>query len=239
MDGIWVFIGAGGGIGALVGLALMAPAIVPRLLGDSATNRADPARLAATVSLYEHLDEAHRKRLQKQASRFLKHVKLSADTGQVPPILATAIAGNACLLRLHAGADCYPGLRQLHLGNTAPQVTHKRVDLNWSDVQNAMGGKRNPVVRAFAQILRDTPTGSPKHQSAAQYPEKWQRQFNAVRDEITIAESPVFKNFSHDEDADFFLSACEAYFQQGAKLSQQHPALYSLLHEYFGVPSAT
>lgn len=236
MDGIWVFIGAGGGIGALVGLAVMAPAILPRLFGGK--KNVEPSRLRATVIAYAELNEKQRKRLQEHTSHFLKKVKMHADDGNLPPILATAIAGNACLLRLHSKADCYPALREIHVGGAATNVSAKRVDLNWSEVQSAMGGKRNPVVRAFAQILQETPGGSRTNNPGTDAPEKWQREFNAERATIDAAQSPVLVDYGQDSTEDFFLSACEAYFQQGTELLREHPRLYGLLHGYFGIHTA-
>ena len=154
MDGIWVFVAAGGGIGALVGLALLAPAILPRLFGSKNKATAEPDRLQATVRLYEQLDKDEQARLKTQTILFLKKKKLSAEGGKLPPILAAAIAGNACLLRLQPKADCYPDLREVVLTEGATQISKKRIALNWSEVQNGLGSPRNPVVRAFAQILR-------------------------------------------------------------------------------------
>lgn len=236
MDGIWVFIGAGGGIGALAGLVVLAPAILPRLF--TSKQKVEPDRLAATVTAYAELTEKQRSRLQAQTAQFLKKIKMRADDGKLPPILATAIAGNACLLRLHPSADCYPTVRQIHVGNTTTRVSAERIDLNWSEVQNATGGKRNPTVRACAQVLRDTPIGSRRNNPAMATPEKWQREFNTQREAIDATKSPVFADYGQDTPEDFFLSACEAYFQQGTELIRQHPRLYALLQEYFGVHSA-
>lgn len=73
-------------------------------------------------------------------------------------------------------------------------------------------------------------------QGAAAYPQKWWRQWQAEQAKIDFAASPLLAACAGGADA--FPLASEAFFQCGVTLARAHPALYTLLCEFYAVDPA-
>lgn len=232
MDGLVVFLAAGAAIGAVVGgVGFMVIALIGRRRGA----RPDADRLANTVPAYPCLDDSMQRRLETQVQRFLKQKRIKADKS-VPDIMRIAVAGNACMLRLREKDDCFPALREVIIDGESDLP--RRMGVDWAELQDAIaGGKHNPVVRGCAHILTATRSGNKTRKNTTRCPdEAWWHRFQAERDSVVPADSPL--SGTGDNDADIFIAACEAFFQQGDVLAHHHHGIYTLLSEFFGIETA-
>ncbi|MEQ8799531.1 MAG: zinc-dependent peptidase [Salinisphaeraceae bacterium] len=230
MNGALVFIAAGAGIAALGVVLFFAPVVIARRRRAPGV---DNERLAATVRAFSRLTPAERKRLATLVRLFLKRKRFTAGGQTVPDIIRLAVAGNACLLRLGRDADCFPDVREVALdGEDNPPA---RIGLTWIDVEDAMSGSpRNPVVRAFAARLADQRTAHPRNRCAAEYPEKWWRQFIALATDHATREALPALAGAETPDA-LFLGASEMFFQSPDALAADHQPMYRLMTEFYGV----
>ena len=57
--------------------------------------------------------------------------------------------------------------------------------------------------------------------------------------DVPEGQQPLFSDYALSAPAEFFASACEVFFEQGAALQQQHPALYQELARYFRTDTAS
>ncbi|MDT0617194.1 zinc-dependent peptidase [Salinisphaera sp. P385] len=230
MNGALVFIAAGAGIAALGVVLFFVPVVIARRRRAPGV---DNERLAATVHAFSRLTPAERKRLATRVRLFLKRKRFTASGQTVPDIIRLAVAGNACLLRLGRDADCFPDVREVALDDADDPPA--RIGLAWIDVEDAMSGSpRNPVIRAFAARLADQRTAHPRNRCAAEYPEKWWRQFTAVATDRTTREALPTLADTDIPDA-LFLGASEMFFQSPDVLANAHDPLYRLMTEFYGV----
>lgn len=230
MNGALVFIAAGAGLAALGVALFFAPVLIARRRRGPGI---DSERLATTVGAFPRLTPAEQQRLAGQVRTFLRHKRFTASGQAVPDIIRLAVAGNACLLRLGKGADCFPDVREVALdGEDDPPA---RVGLAWTGVEDAMSrSPANPVIRAFAARLADQRTAQAHNRCAAPYPEKWWRQFTALgADHHNRDTMPALA--AADTPEALFLSASEAFFQSPDALAEAHEPLYRLMAEFYGV----
>ncbi len=230
MNGALIFIAAGAGIAALGVALFFAPVLVARRRHAPGV---DNERLAATVPAFASLPAGAQKRLAIQVRLFLKRKRFTAGGQTVPDIIRLAVAGNACLLRLGRDADCFPDVREVALdGEDDPPA---RIGLAWIEVEDAMSGSpRNPVIRAFAARLADQRTSQMRNRCAAEYPEKWWRQFNALATDRATREALPALAEAETPDA-LFLDASEMFFQSPDVLANAHATLYRMMTEFYGV----
>ncbi|MDT0634505.1 zinc-dependent peptidase [Spectribacter hydrogenooxidans] len=230
MNGALVFIAAGAGLAALGVVLFFAPVLIARRRHGPGI---DSERLAATVGAFPRLTTAEQRRLATQVRGFLRHKRFTASGQAVPDIIRLAVAGNACLLRLGKDADCFPDVREIALegGDDPPS----RVGLAWTAVEDAMSrSPANPVIRAFAARLADQRTAHPRNRCAAEYPEKWWRQFNALATDRAAREALPALAGAETPDA-LFLDTSEMFFQSPDVLANAHNPLYRLMTEFYGV----
>ncbi|MDN5938119.1 MAG: zinc-dependent peptidase [Salinisphaera sp.] len=222
MNGLVVFLTAGAGIGALCVIVVSIPALFAgRRRGKHTT--VDQAHLRATVPVYQALDADQRQRLEQQARRFLRQKKIRTTDSSPAAIMPAAVAGNACMLRLAPGADCYPMLREVVLDGEAEPPG--RLAVGWNDLYDAIaGGPRNPLAAACAELLL---ADARKGQDNAQW---WQR-WHTAQAAFDPGASPLL--CVPGNQPALFVCATEAFFQRGATLAQDHRELYELLSEYY------
>lgn len=229
MNGLIVFLVAGAGIGAVVGIVGV---VLIALIARGGGSHVDTDRLANTVPIYPFLDPAAQQRLEHQVERFLKQKTIQASY-RVAEIMRVAIAGNACMMRLHEDDDCFPDLREVALdGESNPP---RRIGADWGELEDAFtGGHHNPVVRGCAGLLMASRDENKPAKQRTRCPDPaW---WNRFHDEI---EQNPDASILQASGSDHFVTACEAYFQQGNALAHQHPGVYRLMCEFFGVETAT
>jgi len=234
IDGQWVFLGAGGAIGAIVSLVVFLPWILPRLTsGRYRFGRDDEQRLAATLPTYSALGDRERKRLHRLVRDFLGRVTFKSAAGEVPAIMRVGIAGHACSLRLHGRRAAFPELHRVWLDGPARKNSRRCQVVAEREAQLAMGGAAgNPIVRAFAARLY--PRLSRRRYAPANWLDRW---FDNVSP-AALAGQPPFDTLEHTTHQATFLTACETYLQRAPDLAQPHPALFSLLQELLIVDPA-
>jgi hypothetical protein len=234
INGQWIFLGAGGAIGAVVALIVLLPLILPRLTaGRYRFSRDDEERLAATLPVYAALGKTERKRLHKRVRDFLGRVTFKSAAGNVPAILRVGIAGHACSLRLYGRRPAFPELRRVWLDGPARKNSRRCQVLIEREAQLAMGGEAdNSIIRAFAARLY--PRLSRRAYAPTGWLDRWFDQVNPA----ALAQQPPFDTLEQQTHQAAFLTACETYMQRTTDLEQRHPALFALLQELLIVDPA-
>lgn len=221
LDGKWVFVGAGGGIGAVVGLILFLPWILPRLAGRQYRfSRDDHDRLAAALPAFAAMDSKQRKRLVRLVREFLGRVRFRSRGGPVTPIMRVGIAGHACSLRLYGRRPAYPKLKTLWLDAPNKRATHRVAVLDERAAQLGRGGDReNVIVRQFAQRL------FPDLKKRRYAPSGWRA------DWLTLSSGDA-------SPPETFARCCEMYMQDSQTLAETRPDSYALLKQLLLVDPA-
>jgi len=218
--------------------------------------------LDTRIPLLRLLKPEQRRRYERHVRDFIADVRFIGCNGLVVnDDMRVLIAGLACLLILRPDAHVFRGLqsvlvypsafwvRQPHADefgvvSDSPQLRAgeswrgQRVVLSWEDVQAALGGARhNVVAHEFAHQLDDENPGSPGAPRLADYGQ-WSKVMQAEYDRLHDEPSAVLDDYGLEGPQEFFAVATEAYFQIGAALRQEHPKLYTLLRDYYGVDTA-
>ena len=117
-----------------------------------------------------------------------------------------------------------------------------QVLLSWADVAAGAanpGDGHNVVVHEFAHQLdqaKGFANGAPLLSSKAAYAQ-WsrvmQREFDALRERVARGEPGLLDGYGATDPAEFFAVASEVFFERGAELAWQHPALYEQLSRYY------
>lgn len=123
-----------------------------------------------------------------------------------------------------------------------------QVILSWADVVHGAAvpnDGRNVVVHEFAHQLdqvKGAANGAPPLPTGADR-ERWSRvmqaEYDALRQRLSWGEpAGLLDPYAATDPAEFFAVASEVFFEQGAELAVQHPALYAELARYYRVDSA-
>jgi Mlc titration factor MtfA (ptsG expression regulator) len=257
--GLWIFLGAMALIlGPLFALRRSIGASGPPPLPEDWQTRLDALPHAVL------LDEAQRQRWRREVEAFWKRVRfIGCDDFWVTAEVRLTVAGYACLLRLKAPEGVpYPRLKSVLIypepflvPQTEPDENGlvydepveqigeswdgERVILSWADVEAALKGDEvNVLVHEFAHQLDDESedaSGAPPWRDA----ERWARVMEAEFHRLRRHRRPrVLDPYGAESPEEFFGVVMEAYFQRGAELATHHAALYALLVETFGLPTA-
>ena len=119
-----------------------------------------------------------------------------------------------------------------------------QVLLSWHDV---IAGAADPadghnvVIHEFAHQLdqaKGFANGAPPLKDKASY-RAWslvmQREYDALRQRAAIGEPGLLDPYGATDPAEFFAVASEVFFERGAEMAWQHPALYEQLKRYYRV----
>ena len=123
-----------------------------------------------------------------------------------------------------------------------------QVILSWEDVLTGAAAPHdgwNVVIHEFAHQLdsetgltNDTPALSSPHR-LARWSSVMQKEFDALVAALARGDEDTFLDpYGASEPAEFFAVVTEAYFEQGAELRAQHPALFGELHAFFQVDTS-
>ena len=214
--------------------------------------------LVRRLAHYPALDESQRQRFESRVQQFLRDKRFYGCSGlTVSAEMRVLIAGMACLLVLRPEARVFPQLRSVLLYPTAFWVRHHepdeiglvydeevlqvgesqewgRVVLSWEDVEAALNGDPvNVVAHEFAHQL-DESEGAPALPDYG----RWSAVMKQAYDDLRANGSEVLDDYGAEGPAEFFAVATESYFQRGAELRTQHPALYELLKNYYQLDTA-
>jgi len=175
------------------------------------------------------------------------------------------VAGLACLLRLQAGAEdepLFPAVTEVLLYPDAFLVPPPRdvvsdeglelvddepdtrigeqgpgqVVLSWADVQTALEGDTlNVTVHEFAHALDSENPDTEGAPPMADY-SRWSTVMAAEFARLQRhRRPPVLDPYGAQSPAEFWCVVAEAFFQQPTALARHHPALFSLLCDYFEI----
>lgn len=179
--------------------------------------------------------------------------------------IKVTIAGKACLLLLNRPMPVYPSLSFILVYPSAfiaPHtevtdgglVTHgeqallgeswegDRVILSWDHV---LPGRSTPghdvVLHEFAHQLDSgsgSTNGAPAMAGRARYA-RWSavflREFALLQQAVRQQSAGVIDHYGASSPAEFFAVATEAFFENSVALGQEHPALFTVLHDYYCV----
>ena len=204
------------------------------------------------------LNAEQRARHERQTQRLIDQLQFLGCNGmQVTDEQIVLICGIAALLCLRGEEPPFPQLRTVLLYPAAFRVrdpepdelglvwdepvetqgeswSGQRVVLSWADVEAALAGDPvNVVVHEFAHQLDDA---APQAEGAPPLPDytNWSRVMQAEFAALQAGEGAVIDPYGAQSPGEFFAVVVEAYFQSGAALAEQHPALYQLMAGYFG-----
>ena len=120
---------------------------------------------------------------------------------------------------------------------------HGQVVLSWPDCQegaHAPHDGANVVIHEFAHQLdqeggaaNGAPPGALRQH---QWSPVWSQSFERIRRgfyDLAPGQQPLFDDYALSAPAEFFATACEVFFERGADLKAQHPALYGQLQTFF------
>ena len=199
-----------------------------------------------------------RARHERQTQRLIDQLQFIGCNGlQVTHEQVVLVCGIAALLCLSAEQPPFPQLRSVLLYPAAFGVrdpepdelglvwdepvetlgeswSEQRVVLSWADVEAALAGDPvNVVVHEFAHQLDDA---APQAEGAPPLPDytEWSRVMQTEFAALQAGKGAVIDPYGAQSPGEFFAVVVEAYFQSGAALAEQHPALYQLMAGYFG-----
>ena len=119
-----------------------------------------------------------------------------------------------------------------------------QVLLSWSDVQAGAATPddgHNVVIHEFAHQLdqaKGHANGAPELASSEAY-RVWstvmQNEYDALRARLAQGEAGLIDAYGATDPAEFFAVSSELFFERPLDLAQQHPALYSLLRDYYRI----
>lgn len=123
-----------------------------------------------------------------------------------------------------------------------------QVILSWPDCLDgaAMADDGvNVVIHEFAHQL-DQASGHangapPEALRQRRWSPVWNAAFEGIRRgfyDLAEGQQPLFDDYALSDPAEFFASACELFFERGADLQAQHPALYAELQTFFRTDTA-
>jgi Mlc titration factor MtfA (ptsG expression regulator) len=122
-----------------------------------------------------------------------------------------------------------------------------QVLLSWDEVRAGAAvadDGRNVVIHEFAHQLdqvKGFANGAPPLPGREVY-EQWSRvlqaEFDALQARVARGESSLLDPYGATDPAEFFAVVSEVFFEQGALLAAQHPALYQQLKGFYGVETA-
>lgn len=217
-----------------------------------------PPRLDQNLPWRGLLNAEQRARHERQTQRLIEQLQFIGCNGlQVTDEQIVLVCGIAALLCLGAEQPPFPQLRTVLLYPAAFGVrdpepdelglvwdepvetlgeswSGQRVVLSWADVEAALAGDPvNVVVHEFAHQLDDA---APQAEGAPPLPDykEWSRVMQAEFAALPAGEGEVIDPYGAQSPVEFFAVVVEAYFQSGAALAEQHPALYRLMARYFG-----
>lgn len=224
------------------------------------------ALLERRVPLYRALPAALKPALQRALREFL-HDKHFIGCGglAITDEMRLVIAAQACLLVCARPNARYTGFTSVlvypdafvvdlveHDGEVEIQSEETRageswaggpVILSWRDVEEGLAvpdDGYNVVLHEFAHKLDDENElgeGLPVLRDPAQL-ESWARVLSREFAALQRGEGRLLDEYGAVSPAEFFAVVTEAFFEQGAELAREHPALYAELRRYYGLDPA-
>ncbi|MGM9513552.1 zinc-dependent peptidase [Roseateles sp. DB2] len=119
-----------------------------------------------------------------------------------------------------------------------------QVILSWQDVlagARVPDDGRNVVIHEFAHQLDQAngrangapPLGS--REAHAHWAAVMQTEYLALKTAIAQGQPSLLDAYAATDEAEFFAVASESFFEQGELMARQHPRLYALLADYYGL----
>jgi Mlc titration factor MtfA (ptsG expression regulator) len=209
-----------------------------------------------------------RDRLQSLTSAFLQEKSfVGCNDLVVTDEIRATIAVQACLLLLGRPGSLYDELRSILVYPSAFWVEDEvedesgvvsrrrrelsgeawdshRIILSWEDVEESMSGPAdgyNVVLHEFAHHL-DAEGRGLAPQSAVSL-EAWRADMVAEYESFCAAVDRGVETFldpyAAEDESEFFAVGAEDFIERPAGLRDEHPALYALLREYYGIDPVT
>lgn len=142
------------------------------------------------------------------------------------------------------GAGVLQDQRRLLSGESWSQG---QVILSWQDALDGAAvddDGRNVVIHEFAhQLDQETghANGAPRLPTRERY-ERWsgvfQREYERLQQQLALGEPTLLGDYAATDPAEFFAVASEVFFEQGARMAAESPALYGELARFYRVDPA-
>ncbi len=224
--------------------------------GKQAERAIPDALWQATLADYPflaQLPDRQRSALRALSGRFLAQKEFHGAQGLViTDAIAVAIAAQACLPVLELGLDWYDDFVGIVVHRYSEVLAGEAMEggpvtLSWQDVasagQEASRGY-NVVIHEFVHKIdmRDgTPDGCPPLPARAArrvWHDTMQAAYDGFREKVTIAErfggeATWLDPYGATSPAEFFAVACEAYFVNRPRFTDDFPALSPLFDQFF------
>lgn len=224
------------------------------------------ALLEDRVPLYRALPGTLKPALQRAMREFLhdKHF-VGCDGLAITEEMRLVIAAQACLLVCARAQARYTGFTSVlvypdafvvdlveHDGEIEIVSEETRageswaggpVILSWRDVEEGLAvpdDGYNVVLHEFAHKLddeNDLGEGLPVLRDPAQL-ESWARVLSQEFAALQRGEGCLLDDYGAVSPAEFFAVVTETFFEQGAELAREHPALYAEFRRYYGLDPA-
>jgi hypothetical protein len=224
------------------------------------------ALLERRVPLYRALPETHRPALHRAIREFLHDRAFIGCQGlEITEEMRLVIAAQACLLVCAREPARYAGFTSVlvypdafvvdlveHDGDVEIVSEETRageswaggpVILSWRDIEDGLAvpdDGYNVVLHEFAHKLddeSDVGEGLPLLRDPAQL-ESWSQVLSREFAALQRGEGQLLDDYGAVSPAEFFAVVTEAFFEQGADLAREHPALYAEFRRYYGLDPA-
>lgn len=140
-----------------------------------------------------------------------------------------------------AGSGVLQDLRQVLSGESWSQG---QVVLSWQDVQRGVSDAtdgRNVVIHEFAHQLDQESgqaNGAPTLRSRRSYKDwslVFSQEFAHLQQRVAAGQPSLLSDYGATNPGEFFAVASEVYFEQAARMADEHPALFDQLRQYYCV----
>ena len=224
--------------------------------------------LLEKVPLYQRMPQDLRHDLEPLVRQFLADIEFVGCQGlEITDEMRLTIATQACVLVVSHGFDVLGELQSVLVYPEEFVVEESEVDetgvvtegsraisgqtldtdkiiLSWRDVQEA--GKTddgyNVVLHEFAHYLDHSVGGSltaPRPDSTSTWHEILDVEYKALCDDVDRGAATLIDPYGAEDPAEFFAVATETFFELPNDLAHHHPALYTLLRDFYALDPTT
>ncbi|MGI9246089.1 MAG: zinc-dependent peptidase [Steroidobacteraceae bacterium] len=226
------------------------------------------AVIAAAVPITRSMPEPERARLEGLVLAFLQEKRFVGCNGlEVTGRIRATIAAQACLLLLGRPGRLYDELQSIlvypgafwvedEVHDEDGLVTRRRrelsgeawdahrIILSWEDIEETAARPAsgyNVVVHEFAHYLEAEGLGLSSHaavRTLAAWQAELQREFEGHRSAVDRGEETWLDPYGAEDATEFFAVVTEEFLGCPADLREAHPALYSLMQDFYGIDPA-
>ncbi len=224
-------------------------------------------QLCSQLPLAQRMPVALRLRASALARQLLQRVQFLGCNGlQVTESMRELVAFQAALLVLHRGTGLYRSLHSVLLYPDEFVVQQRDEDesgvvteseqvlsgqtldtdcivLSWADVEQACNhdGDYNVVLHEFAHLIDHAVNGELSQrdgQRNASWHDVMEAEYLLLCKRVDAEQASLIDPYGSEAPAEFFAVCTETFFGRPTELRQQHPQLYAVLADFYGLSPA-